>query len=194
MPERPSRTASSSAGPEYSRNLNPVPSSMVSSRPPGRADHRDGAVPQAVDLVEAARLIAAGHQEHIAAGLDAVRQRVVEADVDRRPVPDIRLPRCGIDPRIPARPSPALPDKCPPNQDLSGHLGDQIGTLLPAKAGHDSDQRPVHGGGRLSPFRTEAAPCKSAFQLRSSTTEVRGNKRVAHRDSIPRNRRRSGFR
>ena len=46
----------------------------------GRAHDRQRPVAQAVHLVQAARLEARRHQEEVAAGLDAVRPRVVEAD------------------------------------------------------------------------------------------------------------------
>src|SRR5579864_1995612 len=50
-------------------------------RQPARlAHHRDGAVAQAVQLVEARRLVPGRHEEHVRAGLDAVGQRVVEPE------------------------------------------------------------------------------------------------------------------
>ncbi len=42
-------------------------------QPAGAAHDRDGAVAQAVHLVEAAGLVLRGHQEHVAGGLDPVR-------------------------------------------------------------------------------------------------------------------------
>ncbi len=47
----------------------------------GGAHDGHGAIAQAVHLVEPARLVTAGHQEHIGAGFDAVRQRIVVTDV-----------------------------------------------------------------------------------------------------------------
>ena len=54
---------------------------IVSASPPVGADYGWGAVLQAVELVQPARLVAARHQKQVAAGLDQVRQRLVEAEV-----------------------------------------------------------------------------------------------------------------
>jgi len=51
---------------------------MVSSRPSGRAHDGDGAVFQAVDLIQAAGLVARGHEEHIRSGFNFVGDGVVE--------------------------------------------------------------------------------------------------------------------
>lgn len=48
----------------------------------GGAHDRDGAVAQRDQLAQAARLIARGHQERVAAGVDPLRQRRVEAQLD----------------------------------------------------------------------------------------------------------------
>ena len=52
--------------------------------PAGRVDQRDRAVAQAVHLIQPARLEPRRHQEHVGAGLNEVRQRLVEPDVHRR--------------------------------------------------------------------------------------------------------------
>src|ERR1017187_3975552 len=49
-------------------------------QPAGGANHRHRAVMQAVDLVQPAGFVTAGHQENVRPGLDAVRQSVVETD------------------------------------------------------------------------------------------------------------------
>ena len=48
----------------------------------GGADDGDGAVLERVDLVEAAGFVARGHEEHVGAGLDAVRHLIVVSDLD----------------------------------------------------------------------------------------------------------------
>src|SRR5581483_453482 len=45
-------------------------------------DHRRSTVAEAVNLVESAWLIAAGHEENVGAGLDPMRKRVVVAEED----------------------------------------------------------------------------------------------------------------
>src|ERR1700675_5082074 len=44
----------------------------------GGAHDRDGAVTQAVNLIESTGLVARGHEEHVRPGLDFVRERVVK--------------------------------------------------------------------------------------------------------------------
>ncbi len=44
----------------------------------GITHNRNGPVTQAVHLIEAARFIARGHQENVAAGFDQVRERLIE--------------------------------------------------------------------------------------------------------------------
>ena len=46
------------------------------------ADDGNGAVLERVDLVEAAGFVARGHEEHVGAGLDAVRHVIVVSDLD----------------------------------------------------------------------------------------------------------------
>ena len=48
---------------------------------PGGANHRHCAVAQAVDLVQAAGFVVAGHQEHVGAGFDPVGKRGIVADL-----------------------------------------------------------------------------------------------------------------
>ncbi len=48
----------------------------------GEADDGDGAIAQAVELAQAARLKEGGHQEEIAAGFDAVGEGGIETDLD----------------------------------------------------------------------------------------------------------------
>src|SRR6185312_14629839 len=48
----------------------------------GGADHRHGSVAQAVDLVQSAGFVAAGHEEHVCAGLYAMGERVVVSEFD----------------------------------------------------------------------------------------------------------------
>ena len=53
--------------------------------PPDLPDHRHRAVPQAVHLIQAARLVARGHQEEIGAAFDPMRQPVVVAFAKMHP-------------------------------------------------------------------------------------------------------------
>src|SRR5437016_1913663 len=58
---------------------------------PGRAYHRYCAVAQAVHLIETARLVPARHQKNVRAGLNAVRETVVEADFEPHAVAVVSL-------------------------------------------------------------------------------------------------------
>ena len=69
-----------SAWPEYSSELESRALFDGIIQAAGGANHRNGAVPQAIDLVQPAGFVAAGHQEDVRPGLDAVRQTVVETD------------------------------------------------------------------------------------------------------------------
>ena len=61
-------------------------SSDAISQPARRADHRNRTVLQAVQLVQAGRFIAAGHQEDVCASLDPMRQAIGELKPHRHAV------------------------------------------------------------------------------------------------------------
>ena len=98
-----------------SASVSGVASTTVSARPPTFAHHRHRAVAQAVHLVEPARLEARGHQEDVGTRLDAVRQRLVVADAQRRSARDVRRRAPRAPPRRPdrrcraSRPAPGAP-------------------------------------------------------------------------------------
>ena len=96
--------ASRKACAEYSSKLETR--SLIDSiiKPACRANHRHRTITQAIHLIQAAGLVLAGHQKHIRARLDFVRQGFIvsEADADavrmrrrRRPqsVFVVRVPR-----------------------------------------------------------------------------------------------------
>ncbi len=127
----------------------PIPGRHRVSQPARRMHDRDGPVPQAVELVQAAGLEPRRHQEEVAAGLDDMGQPLVEADPHADAI------------GIPIRqPQPLLlePPGTAAEQDEGGaggrqpipNPGQQIEALLLDQPGDHADQRaaqPIVVGG-----------------------------------------------
>src|SRR5205823_10683870 len=103
-------------------------------QPAGGAHHWYRPVLQAVDLVQAARLVAAGHEEDVGACFYAVSQHVIEPDSGRDPSRKLLL--------HPAEEilvlgfTGAERDQIGVQRDdVGGGLGDQVGSFLSGEAG-----------------------------------------------------------
>ncbi|OQC35578.1 MAG: hypothetical protein BWX64_02394 [Acidobacteria bacterium ADurb.Bin051] len=124
--------------------------------PAGAAHHGGRAVAQAVELVEAARLVAGRHEEDVRSRLDPVRERLVVAPVEPDPAGEGRLE--GVEERLVARLARAEDDEAEVvAPELRGQaLEAEIDPLLLHETAHHADHGNLVSG--LHPHPLEQRP------------------------------------
>ena len=103
------------------------------------SDNGDGAIFEAVQLVQAARLVAGRHKKHIAARLDFVSEFVVEGDVGRQ-LFGILLRDCRQKVVVFLIPGAEYDHLQVKRHNLVDNLGDYVQPLLLRKASDKTDQ------------------------------------------------------
>ena len=146
----------------------------------GLVHDRHRAVAQAVHLVEAARLVARRHQEHVGAGLDQVRElvreAVVEADLARERARE--LARTAVSNRGSPLPSTTSWKPCAAQQ-----LRQHARRAARSPSGRRAATRcrsPARRASYGRPHRSRAAPaCRRALPARSSAVKRCGISAIA---------------
>src|SRR5690606_27581689 len=111
--------------------------------PPGLADDRDGTVAHRIELCQAARLVARGHHEQIAARDDSMRERLVVSRAEREPLAVRRrkLAERRLEPRLAAPEDREAGARAP--EQLGQRGGEQIDALLLDEARDRADERRI---------------------------------------------------
>ncbi len=153
-------------------------------QPAGGAHDRHGAVAQAVHLVQAARLEARRHQEHVGAAFDEVREAFVEADDARRSDRGAAPPGCATCARSARSPVPSTTKAAPRSASGVGHL--RRSGRSPSDRPAATRCRPAAAPARLvgrQPERLEQRAFAAALPARDVGRERLRQMRVARPDS-----------
>src|ERR1019366_4570635 len=123
-------------------------------QPAGGASHGHRAIAQAVHLVEPAGFVVAEHEEDVGSGLDAVRQGAVETDArgDSSGMLLLHEAEEVLELRVAGAQSHQINVY---GDDLGGHLGQNVKSLLAGEARNDAEQWPIHGVGGEAEFQQE---------------------------------------
>ena len=163
-------------------------------QPAGATHDRHRAVAQAVHLVQAARLVARRHEEHVGAGLDPVRELVVVARCRTRPCAGSALQPARTSARSAPRRCRARRAASPRAQEDGQHVVQQLEALLRRSAATRCRGRARRARGGSPSASAAARPCIARLAREVGRAEAVRDQRVASPGSTRRSRRRSGCR